>query len=142
MASKSNKRRLFDGLTYRELQSSNTRRRKLLSKANQVWLKNHRYKNVGWDNVIHLHQKINSFLDTHKEDDLSLEELFLEADRIGSKYQTPEEINTFQQDLSTTVESIAQKIDRHFPEEEPEMIDFRPRQPQFTKISKTKRQKR
>ncbi len=142
MAKKSDKKRLFDGLAYRELQRSNTQRRKLLSKADQDWLKKHHYRNLGWDHVIQLHQKINDFLDTYKEDDLSLEELFLEADRIGNKYQTPEEINTFHQALSATVESIAQKVDRHFPDEENEMIDFRPHQSRSPKVSQPKKPKR
>ncbi|QQE66212.1 hypothetical protein GFS31_29100 [Leptolyngbya sp. BL0902] len=142
MANKSAKKRLFDGMGYRELQSSNTQRRKLLSKIDQDWLRQKHYKNVGWENVIQLHRKINAFLATYQEDDVSLEDLFLEADRIGSRYQTSEEINGFHQTLSETMESIAQKIDQFFPDEEPEMIDFRPRQSRSSNVIKSKKRKR
>ena len=133
MASQSKKKRLFDGIGYRELQSSNTQRKKLLSKTDQAWLREHSYKNVGWDNIIQLHQQINHFLDAYKDDDLSLEDLFLEADRIGNKYQTTEEINEFHHALSATVERIGQKVDQHFPDEEPEIVDYRPRQTRSVK---------
>jgi hypothetical protein len=142
MVSKSRKKRLFDGMDYRELQCSNTQRKKLLTRADQVWLKSHQYKNSGWENVIKLHQKINALLSSYQEDDLSLEDLFLEADRIGNKYQTTKEINAFHQALSATVESISQQVDHYFPDEESEMIDYRPRQPESAKVRKAKGRKR
>lgn len=142
MANHSRKKRLFDGLGYRELQGLNTQRKKLLSEIDRNWLKQNHYKNVGWDNVIQLHRKISEFLTTYKEDEMSLENLFLEVDRIGNKYQTSEEINAFHQALSVTVESIAQKIDQYFPDEEPEMIDFRPRQSRSPKPGKFRKQRR
>lgn len=135
MVSKSKKKRLFDGKGYREIQRSNTQRKELLSKTDQSWLREHQYKNVGWDKVIQLQQKINDFLNSYRKDDLSLEDLFLEADRIGSKYQTAEEINAFYQALSETVESIGQKVDQYFPDEEPEVLDYSPHR--SNKVSKS-----
>lgn len=125
MASKSKKKRLFSGMGYREVQRSNSQRKKHLSKADQTWLKENNYKNTGWDNVILLYQKINDLLAQSQDDDLSLEDLFLAADRIGNKYQTAEEVESFQQALSTTVESIAQQVDEQFPDDEAEAIDYR-----------------
>ncbi|MEO1521227.1 MAG: hypothetical protein AAFU78_10675, partial [Cyanobacteria bacterium J06633_2] len=90
----------------------------------QKWLKENGYKNVGWDNVTQLYQKINELLADPNEDELSLEELFLQADRIGQKYQTREEINHFRQQLATEVNSISEKLDKQFPEEVVEVVDF------------------
>lgn len=142
MVEKTTRKRLFDGMGYRELQRSNTQRKKLLSKSDQDWLRKHHYKNVGWEKVIQLHQKISALLDSYKEEDASLEDLFLEADRIGNKYQTVDEINTFHQVLGETIESIAQKVDQYFPNEEPEIIDFRSNQPRSAKTVKAKKRKR
>lgn len=129
-------------MVYRELQRSNTQRKPLLSKSDQEWLKTHDYKNVGWEKAIQLHHKISEFLDSYKQEDASLEDLFLEADRIGNKYQTEEEIEAFHQALSATVEGIAQKVDQYFPDEESEAIDFRPRQSRSAKVGRSKKRKR
>ncbi|MGK7949841.1 MAG: hypothetical protein AB4368_13905 [Xenococcaceae cyanobacterium] len=122
MKKKQNK--TFRGMNYRRVQKNNSRNRKKLKKEEQKWLKNNGYKNVGWENVISLYQKIEELLDKAKIDDLTLEELFLEADRIGNKYLTSQEIQDFQQKLSREVNEIADEIDRQFPETEIEIIDF------------------
>ena len=80
-------------------------------------MKSNGYKNVGWKNVISLSQKIEEFLDKAKIEDLTLEELFLEADRIGNKYLTTQEIQDLNRKLSQEVNEIAEEI-------EIEIIDF------------------
>ncbi|MER3435818.1 MAG: hypothetical protein C4288_21160 [Leptolyngbya sp. ERB_1_1] len=70
---------------------------------------------------MHLYQKIQAFLD---QEDSTLEDLFLEADRIGNKYLTSEEIAAFNQQLSEVVSEISEEIDRQFPDTEVESIDF------------------
>lgn len=104
-------------MSYTELQKANAQTRKTLSSKNQKWLKANDYKNIGWDNIIKLYQKLNEFLP-------SLEDLFLEADRIGNKYQTAQEISDFNQKMSKEVEEISELIDRQFPDDEIEIIDF------------------
>jgi len=111
--------RIFQGMTYREVQRSNTQNRAKLHKDEQQWLKKNGYKNVGWEAVIQLFEKIQSFLE-----DSTLEDLFLEADRIGNQYQTPEEIAAFNQEFSEIVNEISEEIDRQFPDTEAESIDF------------------
>ncbi|MBF2029229.1 MAG: hypothetical protein IGS48_21125 [Oscillatoriales cyanobacterium C42_A2020_001] len=124
MASKKSGKRLFCGMSYREVQQSNSARRSHLPKQDQQWLKENGYRNIGWDNVIKLHQKINDLLSTSDSDEPTLEELFLKADQIGSQYQTLEEIEAFNQALSKEVEAIANTIDQQFPDEEVEYIDY------------------
>ncbi|MEO0706183.1 MAG: hypothetical protein AAF050_11030 [Cyanobacteria bacterium J06649_5] len=124
---KSNKR-LFSGMGYREVQRANSSRRAQLPKADQGLLKQQGYKNVGWDNVIALYQKLNELSLRPKKGEDTLEELFLKADRIGNKYQTAEEIADFNRKLATEVNEIADVIDQQFPETETESIDYR-RQP-------------
>lgn len=121
---KSNKKRLFSGMGYREVQRSNSNRRKQLPKREQRWLQVNGYRNVGWDNVIRLYQKINDFLASLDSDEPTLEELFLKADRIGSKYQTPAERAAFDQALRSEVEDIAAEVDRQFPDSEYEFADY------------------
>ena len=106
------------------VQKTNSRNRNKLKSQEQKWLKNNGYKNVGWKNVISLYQKIEELLDKYKIEDLTLEELFLEADRIGNKYLTSQEIQNFNQKLSKEVNEIAEEIDKQFPETEIEIIDF------------------
>jgi len=125
MASRSRQHRTFSGMSYREVQRSNSTRRKQLPKSEQNWLKANGYKNVGWDNVIQLYQKINDFLAQPDEDEPTLEGLFLQADRIGEKYQTHEEIESFKQQLTNEVSAISDKVDQQFPETNGEVIDFR-----------------
>ena len=111
-------------MKYRKVQKNNSKNRNKLKKEEQQWLKDNNYKNIGWNNVINLYQKIEELLDKAKIDDLTLEELFLEADRIGNKYLTSQEIQDFNQKLSKEVNEIAEEIDKQFPETEVEIIDF------------------
>ncbi|AFY90530.1 MAG: hypothetical protein CLLPBCKN_007807 [Chroococcidiopsis cubana SAG 39.79] len=118
------KTRLFNNMNYREVQSDNSKKRSKLEKKDRQWLKINSYKNVGWDNVISLHQKIDEFLERDAWKEWSLEDLFLEADRIGNKYLTYQEIVNFNQKLSQEVNEIAEEIDRQFPDTTIEQIDF------------------
>lgn len=124
MVSQKRKRRSFSGMSYREVQRSNTNRKKKLPKADQTWLKTNGYSNAGWDNVIKLYQKINDFLVEPDADDPTLEELFLKADKIGKKYQTAEEVNAFEQAFQTEIDAISEQIDHQFPEQEVEVVDY------------------
>ena len=114
----------FQGMGYREVQSSNSKNRKKLDKAEQTWLKANGYKNIGWNKVIELFQKIEELQDKAKIKDWSLEELFLESDRIGNKYLTDREIHEFNQKLAQEVNQISELIDRQFPDSTVEIIDF------------------
>ena len=111
-------------MSYREVQRANSKKRNELEKEDQNWLKNNSYSNVGWNNVINLYQKIEEFLSKHKLKDLTLEELFLESDRIGNKYLSNQEIQEFNQRLSKEVNEIAEEVDKQFPDTEIEIIDF------------------
>jgi predicted Rossmann fold nucleotide-binding protein DprA/Smf involved in DNA uptake len=124
MKKNNNQLRKFSGMTYREVQSSNSTRRSQLAKNQQIWLKENGYKNIGWDNIIKLYQKINDLLSEFNDDELSLEELFLDADRIGQKYQSKEEIKIFHQEMANITKEISDLIDQQFPETEIEIIDF------------------
>ena len=125
MASRKHQSRTFSGMGYHEAQRSNSIRRSKLPKTNQIWLKENGYKNVGWDDVIRLYQKINELLaQPDADDEPTLEELFLDADRIGQKYQTREEIEVFNQQLAAEVSAISDLIDQQFPETEVEVIDY------------------
>lgn len=118
------KKRLFSGMDYRQVQRDNSSRHSQLKKDGQDLLKAQGYKNIGWDNVIALYQKLNElWLQPDPKED-TLEELFLKADRIGSKYQTHEEIGEFNQKLATEVSEISDIVDRQFPEPEIEFIDY------------------
>jgi len=119
-----NKTRYFNEMNYCEVQRHNSQCRHQLSTEDQKWLKQNNYKNIGWDNVINLYYKIKEFVEKVPLPDLTLEELFLEADRIGSKYLTSQEIQEFNQKLSEEVQEISDLIDRHFPDTEIEIIDF------------------
>jgi C-terminal processing protease CtpA/Prc len=124
MAIKKKGKRIFEGMSYREVQSSNTKYRAKLHKEDQTWLKDNKYKNIGWDNVIILYQKIEYFLDKYELESDTLEELFLKADRIGNKYLTKTEIEEFNKKMTKEVGEIAIEIDKHFLDEEVEFIDF------------------
>lgn len=118
------KRRNFQGMSYSEVQRTNSQNRIKLDNETQKWLKTNKYKNVGWQNVINLYQKIEELLDKLPFEDMSLEELFLEADRIGNKYQTPEEKAEFNQKLAKEVAEIGELIDKQFPDTEIEVVDY------------------
>lgn len=125
MAYKKSKQINFNGMSYREVQRANSKNRNKLPKKDQKWLKDNGYKNIGWDNVINLCQKIKDFLDKVRLEDLTLEELFLEADRIGNKYLTIQEIQEVNQKLAKEVNEIAEEIDKQFPDTESEIVDFK-----------------
>ena len=133
MASRKRQCRTFSGMSYREVQRSNSTRRSQLLKPDQVWLKANGYKNVGWDNVIQLYQKINEQLAQPDGDEPTLEELFLQADRIGQKYQTPDEIAAFKQQMTVEVSAISDLIDQQFPETDVEVVDYRQKPHTHTK---------
>lgn len=118
MVNKQKKAKNFRGMGYRLVQKSNSENRQKLTQQEQNWLKANGYNNVGWDNVIALYQKVEEF------NGLALESLFLEADRIGNKYQTSESRQEYQQKLAIVVNNIAEQIDQQFPETEVEFIDF------------------
>lgn len=124
MANSKRKARQFEGMSYRALQRINSKNQARLQKADQKWLKANGFKNVGWENVIPLYQKIQEFLEKYQLEEMSLEELFLEADRIGNKYLTAEEIADFNQKLAQEVDAIADLVDQQFPDTEVEIIDF------------------
>jgi hypothetical protein len=131
--------RKYQNLTYIQLQSANKQGRSELRREDQKWLKTHGYKNVGWDHAIALSEKIAYFKLQYDDREDSLEELFLEADRIGNKYQTPEEIAAFQAALATEVNAIADLVDQQFPDTEIEIIDYgtQPRPAQRKNASRT-----
>ncbi|MCC5603023.1 hypothetical protein [Nostoc favosum] len=124
MAYQKDKKRNFRGMSYRVVQLANSKNRSKLHKEDQVWLKENFYKNIGWDNVINLSQKIEEFIGNYQFEELTLEELFIEADRIGNRYLTNQEINDYNQSLSKKVNEVAEEIDKQFPETAIEFIDF------------------
>lgn len=124
MINKNSKAKKFQKMSYREVQRANSKERSKLQKEQQRWLKDNGYRNVGWHNVISLYEKTKEFLDKERLEDLTIEELFLEADRIGNKYLTSQEIVEFNQKLSKEVEEINDEIDKQFPDTEIEIIDF------------------
>ncbi|MBD2523237.1 hypothetical protein [Nostoc sp. FACHB-133] len=118
------KKAIFNGMSYRDMQRVNSKNRNKLKQEDRHWLKTEGYKNVGWNNLISLYDKIKDFLDKYQFDDLTLEELFLEADRIGNKYLTSQEIQETNYKLAKEVNEIAEEIDRQYPDTEIEIIDF------------------
>lgn len=142
MANQKRQKRTFNGMSYGEVQRLNSDNRRKLNREDQAWLKTNGYRNVGWEQVIRLYQKLEELLEPSQFDDMSLEELFLEADRIGNKYLTSEEIQTFNQQLSQEVNEIAELVDQQFPDTEMEVIDFShtpAKQPQKTSKQKSYR---
>ncbi|BAY78197.1 hypothetical protein NIES25_46680 [Nostoc linckia NIES-25] len=120
----SNKKKVFQSMSYRDVQRANSKNKIQLREEDQVWLKENFYKNLGWINVVNLYEKIQDFFNKYALEELTLEELFLEADRIGNKYLTIQEIQDFNQSLSREVNDIAEEIDKQFPNTEIEFIDF------------------
>jgi hypothetical protein len=119
-----NRQRQFHGMNYREVQIINSNNRTKLNREDLIFLKNNGYKNVGWNNLINLFEKLEEILDRYNLKNWTLEELFLEADRIGNKYLTKDEREEFDRQLSKEVNKIAEEIDRQFPDRETEIIDF------------------
>ncbi|MBC1218592.1 hypothetical protein GNF10_24220 [Nostoc sp. UCD121] len=124
MTERKTKKAIFNGMSYRDTQRVNSKNRNKLKQEDIHWLKAEGYKNVGWNNAISLYHKIKEFLDKYQFDELTLEELFLEADRIGNKYFTAQEIQESNQRLAKEVNEIAEEIDKQFPDTEIEFIDF------------------
>jgi hypothetical protein len=125
MSDKNTKKRLFKSMSYREVQLANSQCRIELSKHDQEWLKKSGFKNVGWEQVIALYQEIEKLkIENAHLDNLSLGELFLEADRIGNKYLTKEEISENNRKLAEANNYINEQIDQYFPDIEDEIIDF------------------
>jgi hypothetical protein len=122
--SKSRTAHTYQNLSYRQLQAHNKQTRSQLNREDQQFLKTNGFKNVGWTCAIELYEKIADYLIQYRLADESLEELFLEADRIGNKYQSPEEIAAFQAALAIEVEAIADLVDEQFPDDQPEVIDY------------------
>lgn len=118
------KKRLFSGMDYRQVQRDNSNRRGQMPKIVQASLKTQGYKNVGWDNVTALYQKLNELSLQPDPNEDTLEDLFLKADRVGSKYQTREEVDEFNRKLAAAVGEIADIVDRQFPEPEVEFVDY------------------
>lgn len=112
--------RTFNNLKYREVQSANTKNLQSLDIIVRQFLKKNGYRNTGWENVINLYNKI-----AELSNENSLENLFLEVDRIGNKYLTPEEIRTTNQAISQVLNEIEDLIEVYFPDQDEEIIDFR-----------------
>ena len=138
--------RRFEGMSYRETQTANSQKRDLLPKKERDWLKAHGYKNVGWKKVIELYQKLAEILKNDADDDTfgdKLESLFLDAERVGNKYQTKEEIVAFNQEMAAIAGEIADTIDKQFPEPEMEFVDYSQDQGQSRPVAvKTRRKMR
>lgn len=121
MASKKKPARTFNGMTYREVQRSNSERRSQLPKDQQKEIKKAGFRNVGWPNVIALYQHLEKLLNGLPD----LEDLFLEADRIGNKYQTAEERADFQKKMAAVSLEMSDLIDQRFPDVEIEVVSFK-----------------
>ena len=116
--------RTYQQLSYRQLQANNKQTRSQLRREDQQALKINGFKNVGWTAAIELYEKIADYLTQYKSAEDSLDELFLEADRIGNQYQSFEEIADFQAALAAEVEAIENLVDEQFPDNQPEVIDY------------------
>ena len=114
----------FNGMSYRQVQQANSDNKSKLKPEEIKLIKNTGYKNVGWDDVVQLYTKIKEMLDSPYRGDWSLGDLFLEADRIGQKYQSDDEIETFERKFEIVSQEIETEIDRCFPDTEVEIIDF------------------
>jgi predicted lactoylglutathione lyase len=114
----------FNDMGYRQVQRSNSDNKAKMQSEEIQLLKNSGYKNVGWEKVTQLYLKLQDMLTLPYRENWSLDELFLEADRIGRKYQSVDEIATFEQQFTMLSQEIDCEIDRHFPDTEVEIIDF------------------
>ena len=124
MASIKNKARTFNKMKYHQVQRKNSRNRKLLAKEQQRFLKDNGYRNLGWENVINLFNQIQDIQQTESIKNLSLEELFIEADRIGNKYCDSKENNRRNLKISQELNEIADIIDAQFADRTAEVIDY------------------
>ncbi len=97
----------------------------MLPQEQQQQLKQEGYRNVGWANVIKVYEKIELIEEQLNEQLPSLESLFLEADRIGNKYQSSEERTDFRTKMAAVSAEMSDIIDQQFPDAEMEVVDFR-----------------
>lgn len=118
------KPKTFARMTYRQLQKKNKRDRAQLSKQDRIWLKTSNYRNIGWTNVINLFQKIKEIKEKESIRKLDLEQLFIEADLIGNKYLTGEEIQNRNLKIARELNEIADIIDAQFPDNTNEVIIY------------------
>ena len=124
MINKKNKVRTFKGMKYRQVQRKNSGNKNLLLKEQQKWLKQNGYSNLGWDNVINLFEKIKELQQQENLKSLSLEELFIEADRIGNKYLDNKEVVQRNLAIAKELDQIANLFDEQFPDNTVEVIDY------------------
>lgn len=124
MVVKQTKSKTFAGMTYRQLQRKNKSDRAQLSKKDRIWLKTNNYRNIGWTNVINLFQKIKELKERESIRKLDLEQLFIEADRIGNKYLTGKEIQNRNLKIARELNEIADIIDSQFPDRTVEVVDY------------------
>ncbi|EKD07446.1 MAG: hypothetical protein P5702_00225 [Limnospira sp. PMC 1291.21] len=117
-------KRTFLGMSYREVQKWNSENRTKLDRQQQQKLKEEGFRNVGWESVIGLYLALDALINSEPEPELesSLEELFLEAARIGDKYQTEEDRATFQREFDREIAEINALIEEQFPQ--PQTIEF------------------
>jgi hypothetical protein len=120
-----NTAKLFQSMTYRQVQKLNSQIRLTLRKDDQIWLKQQGFRNVGWSNVIKLYENISAILERYDQELPGLDELFIEADCIGNKYLDPNEIQEYQSKLADQNRLFEEQVDQRFPDTEVEMIDFR-----------------
>jgi len=118
------KSKTFAKMNYRQIQRKNSRDRLKLTKENQKWLKANSYKNLGWPNVISLFKKIKELKEKENIKQLSLEQLFIEADFVGNKYLSAQEINSRNLRIAKELNDIAEIIDAQFPDTTREIIDY------------------
>jgi hypothetical protein len=114
----------FNGMSYRQVQRSNSDNKTKITSEEIQLLKNSGYKNIGWEKVTQLYLKIQEILTSPYRENWSLDELFLEADRIGQKYQSADEIATFEKQFTMLSQEIDNEIERCFPDTKVETIDF------------------
>lgn len=124
MVVKKTKPKTFARMTYRQLQRKNKSDRAQLSKKDCIWLKTNNYRNIGWTNVINLFQKIKELKERESIRKLDLEQLFIEADRIGNKYLTGKEIQNRNLKIARELNEIADIIDSQFPDNTVEVVDY------------------
>ncbi|MFN5855023.1 MAG: hypothetical protein ACK456_03855 [Pseudanabaenaceae cyanobacterium] len=120
-----NTAKLFQSMTYRQVQKLNSQIRLTLRKDDQIWLKQQGFRNVGWSNVIKLYENISAILERYDQELPGLDELFIEADCIGNKYLDPNELQEYQSKLADQNRLFEEQVDQRFPDTEVEMIDFR-----------------
>jgi hypothetical protein len=117
-------RKEFQGLGYRQLQRVNSTQKQQLQAEELITLKNEGHKNIGWESVIRLQKRIQELSTSVYRTGWDLDQLFLEADRIGQKYQSSTEIAVHEEQLTLLSMEIDDAIDEQFPDTEVEIISF------------------